>query len=209
VLSETGIVGFLLFAAALGTAIAASARRARTDTVALAALGTFTCWLVHASVDWTWSFPSIGVPVFLLLGAAAARREDARLPLRAAVPAALAAVALAAGAFGLPWLAAHYVREALDGRGNPAAALDTARSLDPISTDPLVAAASRAPSPRAAIEPLEKAVRKEPRSPDLLYALGRKQLLAGDRAAARSTLAHALRLDRGEPVIEQALADAR
>jgi hypothetical protein len=209
VLSETGIVGFLLFAAALGTAIAASARRARTDTVALAALGTFTCWLVHASVDWTWSFPSIGVPVFLLLGAAAARREDARLPLRAAVPAALAAVALAAGAFGLPWLAAHYVREALDGRGNPAAALDTARSLDPISTDPLVAAASLAPTPRAAIAPLEKAVRMEPRSPDLLYALGRKQLLAGDRAAARSTLAHALRLDPGEPVIEQALADAR
>jgi hypothetical protein len=208
-LMETGIVGFVLLAAALGLAVAAFARRARDDLVALGALGAFTCWLAQASVDWTWTFPALCLPLFALVGAAAA--PDAAVPLsrRASYPLAAGAAALALGGFGLPWLSAHYVRVALSRSADPQAALDRARSLDPLSVDPLLAEWALAPTARAGIPPLVEALRKEPRSADLLFALGRQQRLAGDKAAARRTLRQALRLDPGDPDILAQLAKAR
>jgi hypothetical protein len=208
VLMETGVVGFVLLVGALGLAVAAFARRARDDLVALGALGAFACWLTHASVDWTWTFPSVCLPLFALVGSAAARDRAATLRNRAGLPLAVGAVALALGGFGLPWLSAHDVRAALAGRGD-AATLDRARALDPLSIDPLLAEWALAPTPRAGIPPLVEALRMEPRSPDLLFALGRQQRLAGDRAAARRTLRHALRLDPGDPDILAQLQAAR
>lgn len=200
-LSETGIVGFLLLAVGLASAVAAFARRARDDVVAIGALGAFACWLAHASVDWTWSFPAIGLPLFTLLGAAAARGAQPRLKARTAMPLAALAAGIGIGAFGVPWLSAHYVRAALSRPADAGTDLHRARILDPLSTDPLLAAWALAPTPQAAVAPLVTAVRMEPRSPDLLYALGRQQYLAGQRVAARRTLGRALALDPGEPVI--------
>jgi hypothetical protein len=209
VLTEAGSVGFVLLAASLGLAVSAFARRARDDLVALGALGAFACWLVHASVDWTWTFPAIGLPLFALLGAAAAPDAASQVRARVALPLAAGAAALALGGFGLPWLSAHYVRVAISGAADPRAALDRARSIDPLSIDPLLAEWALAPTPRAGIPPLAQAVRKEPRSADLLFALGRQQRLAGDTAAARRTLRHALTLDPGDPDILGQLAKAR
>jgi hypothetical protein len=208
-LMETGIVGFVLLAAALVFAVVAFARRARDDLVALGALGAFTCWLAHASVDWTWTFPAVCLPLFALVGAAAAPDAAPTLGRRASYPLAVGAAALAIGGFGLPWLSAHYVRVALSGTADPQVALDRARSLDPLSIDPLLAKWALAPTARAGIPPLVEALRKEPRSADLLFALGRQQRLAGDKAAARRTLRKALSLDPGDPDILAQLAKAR
>ena len=209
-LSETGIIGFALLATAVGLAVAAIARRARDDLLAIGALGALAYWLAHSTVDWTWSFPAIGVTLFVFVGTAAAPNEGGRpIPSRASAAAAVAAVALAIGAFGLPWLAAHYVHAAIRGSGNAAADLSRARRLDPLSVDPLLAQAALASTPAAALPPLEEAVRMEPRSPDLLFALGRGQLLAGHKAAGRATLRRALRLDPGDPAIVRVLRTAR
>jgi O-antigen ligase len=209
VLMETGIVGFLLLAGALVCTVAAFARRARDDLVAIGALGAFTCWLVHASVDWTWTFPAVCLPLFALLGAAAGRDEARPLSRRSRPALAVGAVVLALGGFGLPWLSSHYVRAALAGTSDATVALDRARTLDPLSVDPLLAEWALAPNPQGGLAPLREAVRMEPRSADLLFALGRQQRLAGDKAAARRTLRHALRLDPGDPDILAQLAAAR
>lgn len=208
-LTETGIVGFVLLASALALAVAAFARRARDDLVALGALGAFTYWLVHASVDWTWTFPAVSLTLFALVGAAASRDAGPLLARRTRLALAAGATALAIGGFGLPWLSAHYVNVALSGTGDPRTLLDRARSLDPLSVEPLLAQWALAPNARAGIPPLVEALRKEPRSADLLFALGRQQRLAGDRAAARRTLRAALRLDPGDPDILAQLAQAR
>ncbi|MHB8471075.1 MAG: O-antigen ligase family protein, partial [Gaiellaceae bacterium] len=208
-LSETGIVGFLLLAAALVLAVGSFARRARDDLLALAALGAFACWLAQASVDWTWTFPAVGLPLFALVGAAAGRTGAPALRTRAGVVLAAAAGTLAVGGFGIPWLAQHYVHAALTAGPAAATDLDRARSLDPLSTDPLLARWALAPTARAGVAPLAAAVRMEPRSPDLRYALGRQLTLAGEKRAARRELRVALRLDPGDPVILLALRAAR
>ena len=207
-LAETGLVGLALLVLCLGASVASFARRARDDLVAVGALGTFACWLAHSSVDWTWTFPAIGIPVFLLVGTAAAAGGPP-LRLRIRVPLAAGAVALALGAFGLPWLSARYVRAAIAGHGNQSRELDLARSLDPISTDPLLARWALAATAQAGIAPLVQAARMEPRSADFLYLLGRQQLLAGERSAARRTLHRALRLDPADPAIKAELAKVR
>jgi hypothetical protein len=129
------------------------------------------------------------------------------------MPAALAlgaaAVAVAIGGFGPPWLSARYVQNALAGRGDAGAQLRRAAALDPLSVDPLLAHWALAPTPRAGIAPLLAAVRKEPRSPDLLFALGRQQLLAGRRAAGLHTLRRALALAPRDPGILAQLRSAR
>lgn len=199
-LAETGVLGLFLLATALACAAAAIVPRARSELLALGAAGALACWLAHASVDWTWSFPAVGIPVFALVGAAAAGGER-RLRTGAAVPLGLAAAALALGGFGVPWLAARYVRAALASPAAPGADLRHARALDPLSIEPYLARWALAPTARAGIAPLAAAVRLQPRSPDLLYALGRQQLLAGDGAAGRRTLEHALRLAPADPAI--------
>jgi hypothetical protein len=208
-LSETGLLGLALLALGLGLAVSAFARRARDDLVAVGALGGFACWLAHASVDWTWTFPAIGIPLFVLLGIASSRNDAPPLRRRFGLPLAAAAAALAIGGFGVPWLASRYVHSAIRARGDAGTALSRARRLDPLSVDPLLAEWTLSPTPRAGLAPLEEAVRMEPRSPDLLYALGRQQVLAGDKASARRTLRHALRLDPGDPAIVDQLRAAR
>lgn len=207
-LSETGIVGFALLALALGAFAIVLGRRARDDLVACGSLGAFACWAAHASVDWIWSFPAIGIFLFTLVGIGVSREDGApfAVPVRGAL--ATAAAAAAIGAFGLPWLASRYVSSALDGHADPQSSLDHARSLDPISTDAFLAEWTLAPSARAGIAPLAAAVRQEPRSVELVFALGRQQLLAGDKAAARVTLRRALALDPHDSVVVAAYRKA-
>jgi len=164
-LSEVGIVGFALVATALVLLLFPIVSRTRArDPGATAAFGGAAYWLAHASVDWLWTVPACGLPFFLLLGAGNAGGTRALLSRRAAVASAAVVATIVVVLFVPPWLSAR-----LSVRGQIA----WAKRLDPLAVDPYVSASARAPTPRAAIPPLQAAVRKEPRVVELRFALAK------------------------------------
>jgi hypothetical protein len=211
VLAEQGLVGFVLLSVAVGLPLVLAARRL-PRLPALAAFGAGTYWLVHASADWIWTFPALGVVFFLLLGIGASGpgRGAAALASRGRWLVAPALIALAVLAFTPPYLASRLTTRALEGSSpDPAADLQRARSLDPLSVTPLTAEAALARSPQEEIGPLERAVELEPRSAGLQYLLGLAYLEAGRKEAARERLHIARRLYPQGDVIRQALRRAR
>jgi tetratricopeptide (TPR) repeat protein len=161
VLSQTGIVGGLLFAGFLGAALAAAwlgRRRASPlgKAVASTAVVAFAYWALHGSIDWFWEFPGLAAPAFAWLGLAASLDRPAPVPaerpaewtrrrMSAAALYTLTVVAVAIS-LTLPWLAAREVERAADAwRASPEdayAILDRARALNPLSARPdLVAGA--------------------------------------------------------------------
>jgi hypothetical protein len=209
VLSENGIVGFALLAGALGILIAlAWSGTRRGDVASLAALGAGAYWLAHASVDWLWNFPSVGVPLFVLLGLGVPRARAERLPGRIAVPAAVAVAAVGLYGFGAPLLATKLTSHALAGSRSPVRDLHWARSLDPLSTDPLVAESDLAATPAGAVKPLLTAVSMEPRSASLQYLLGLAYLRNGQKRQARAALERANTLDPRDELVLGALRRA-
>lgn len=110
-LSELGIVGLAVFTAFVALT-AAGVGRSPDRAAAAAALGALAVLVLQASIDWTWSFPGLVVPVLLAAGASAA---GMRRPLR--IPAlALAAVVLAALAASLagPYLSNRQLARAAE-----------------------------------------------------------------------------------------------
>jgi hypothetical protein len=200
-LSEEGIVGLSLLAVGIGFPLAACARRARSELVTAGCLGAVVGFVAHASVDWVWTFPAVGLPLFVLLGAGASRDSPVTLRPWAYGIGAAAAAAVAIVGLAPPWLSSRYVLHAEHHPDRAAADLHRARQLDPLSVDPYLAAWALAPTPTAAIAPLDQAVRKQPRVVDLWYALGRQELAAGRKDAARRTLSVALFLDPHDPVV--------
>jgi hypothetical protein len=72
-LAHTGLVGFVVFAAFLVTAIAGAMRVRRrapvaAQWVAAAALAPLTGWVFHGSVDWFWEMPALSGPAVGFLG---------------------------------------------------------------------------------------------------------------------------------------------
>ncbi len=200
VLGETGIVGFALFAAALGIPLVLVARRARTSLGGAAVLASAAYWIVHASADWIWSFPSIGLVFLLLLGAGIAGSDATmRRPLARGAAAAAALLTLA---FAAPWLAIRYTNHAL--ATNDVGGLTWARRLDPLSVEPYLAEATLR-GPAGAVAPLQRAVDKQPRRAELRYRLGLALLDAGRKADARRELTIAERLDPHDDIVRAAL----
>jgi len=208
VLSENGLVGFALLAGALAIPFRLVARRAK-HAYAAAALGGAVYWLAHASVDWIWTFPAVGIPFFLALGIGASGDDQGglRSPLRWVT--GLVAVLLALFAFAPPWLSARLVPHATSNPGSAGTDLRWAHRLDPLSPDPLFTEADLATSPAKAIAPLEEAVRMEPRAVEAQYRLAIAYLSAGRHPDARRHLLEALRLDPGDPLILEALRGLR
>jgi tetratricopeptide (TPR) repeat protein len=209
-LGETGLIGLALAAAALVPFAWIVLRRARSDLVAAGVLGAVAYWLVHASGDWTWTFPAVGLPFVLLLGAGAAGTESHRIAPRPALASGLALAAVSLLLFAPPWLSSRYTARALE--QSTAAAegeLRWARRLDPLSIDPLVAEAQLASAPDGAVGPLRRAVEREPRSVAPRYLLGVAYLDAGRREEARRELREALRLAPRSDTVRQALRRAR
>jgi O-antigen ligase len=212
-LSETGIVGMVLLVAAVGFPFAGAAARGRQTALlaGLAAAGVYG--LAHASVDWIWTFPAVGVPFFLLLGIANAGGPGDRAPpllrTRVAVPIGVVLVLLAVGAFGLPWAATRLTSAALRDPAHAAGDLRWARRLDPLAIEPFTVEAKLAGTAKAALEPLRKALAKQPRVAALHYLLGSAYLRAGDRSAARRELARAHELDPRDEIVKRALERAR
>jgi hypothetical protein len=151
-LSETGIVGFILF---LGIAVVGAGALVETlrrlegeDLLAAAALTVaLFAYVTHGVVDFDWDFVAVTAPAFAALGVLLAAGRPGRVRLRAQRGVlAIAAGALAAAALyslASPWLASRRVDNAyaaLD-RGDVAAAVSDARSahdLDPVSVDALL-----------------------------------------------------------------------
>lgn len=208
VLAEQGLVGFALLASAFGVVVLALARLARRgNMIATAALGTVTCWLAHACVDWIWTFPSVTAPMFAVAGIGIAGAGTA-LPVRWARLGAAAATAVALFAFAPIALAGWLTQRALAG-GDAGTSLRWARRLDPVSTAPVIAEALRAPTAAAELSSLQTAARMEPRVVATQYLLGVAYLNVGRKAAARAQLDRALALDPQNPSVLAALRALR
>jgi tetratricopeptide (TPR) repeat protein len=221
-LAATGLAGLALLlaliAAAGVAAVGALRRLAGLERDAAAALAVaLALWLVHALVDYDWDFVAVTGPVLFAAGVlAAAGRSTRRAPglLAAAGAAALALAAVVS--IATPWLAERELRKvntALD-RGELEAANDAverARSLDPLSLEPVFADARVAEQRRrevAAHEVYLEATRLQPENPESWLQLGLYEFDTGDRCAAYRHLNEAYTLDpagkqwtRGGPLV--------
>lgn len=207
-LGEEGIVGFALAALAYGALLVGLARRARRrSAAATAALGGCTLLLAQALADWTFTFPALTVPFFLLAGIGLADDGRRRIADRAGTRGAMLLAVAAVIVFVPPWLSAKLVRSALSsGNRN---GLTWAHRLDPVSVEPLIAEAELATNARAAISPLEAARARAPRALAVRYLLGSVYWNAGRRADALREFEAALALHPGDPAVERALAVVR
>jgi hypothetical protein len=208
-LAGTGVVGLALFLALVGvggaTAVGAVRRAEGVERDAAAALALAPAlWLAHALVDYDWDFVEVTGPALFALGVLAAAGQPARRGRYPLAAVGVAAVAVAAPASVVtPWLAERQVREVsarvdradVDGA---AAAADRARSLDPLSLEPVFAQAlvhEAAGRDTAAHAAYEKATRLQPENPEAWLALGLYEFDRGDRCRAYVHLNEAYTLD--------------
>jgi len=134
-LSETGVVGLLLYLGAFGAALWGGFRR---EPEAIALWLGLPAYVAHGLLEVDLDFLAVSAPVFLVGGLLLARHGRPGVQLFAA----LAAVAAAAGvvvSLGSPWLADRAVDRSYAAR-DPATALREAKrahALDPLALDPL------------------------------------------------------------------------
>jgi hypothetical protein len=147
-LSELGLVGFALLAAAIVAAFAGALRSRplgpSARLLSAGALASGSYWIVHTSVDWFWPYPAVTAPVLALLGSAAAPairtlgRRSTR-GWRTWVTIGLAVLALSTVA---PFLADRYTNAATENwRTDPQGAisdLDHAHDLNRFDDFPLL-----------------------------------------------------------------------
>jgi tetratricopeptide (TPR) repeat protein len=208
-LAGTGLVGLALLLAFLAVsarvALGAVRRLEGAERDAAAALAVaLALWLVHALVDYPWDFVAVTAPALFALGVLATAGRELVPHGHRLVAAAAAALALAAAAsLATPWLAERSLREvgrAL-GRGDLAAAREAAeraRTLDPLSLEPLLARArveEQAGSEPAALAAYARATELQPENPEPWLQLGLYEFSLGDRCAAYVHLNRAYTLD--------------
>lgn len=225
-LAETGLVGFVLLAGVIAAAawvVVAALRRAGPERPAVVALAAVvSAWAAHALVDMSWEYPAVTAPVFATLGVLAARPAHGhgagrRLgPLTAFALAALGVAALSSVV--VPWLAERRLDDASAAiaAGDlvaAASAADDARSLDPLSIDPIqlrAAIAEAGGDERRALRLYREAVDLQPRNPDTWFELGRHYLVARrDPATAFCALDRAYAIDSWDPGTNDLLKEVR
>jgi len=169
-LSETGIVGFLLYLGVAGGALW-GAWRARRDSAGLALGIAVAVFFAHAIVDKDWNYVASCGPLFLVAGALVAPRTAEPAPRRLLLAAAALAVALAAVySLAAPWLADRQLATAAT-----AADVKRAHSTNPLSVDALLEYAAFVDaqgSLEQASTLYNDAVRLEPENARTWYALG-------------------------------------
>ena len=181
-LSESGVVGFLLYAAILGTAVVAILRRERSRAWVALALGAALC-VVHSWVDIDWDFIAVQGPLFLAVGALVSGPSTPIPGRRWLVSGAVAVCALAAlYSVTSPWLAVNRVTAAYNAieRNRPGQALTDARSaraFNPLSVDALFVEALVEPSDAKALQLYRRARDLEPTNPETWYQLGAFELV--------------------------------
>ncbi|HEY8029223.1 MAG TPA: O-antigen ligase family protein [Gaiellaceae bacterium] len=172
-LSETGIVGLLLFLAAAGAAVIAVVRtralaqgpeRAAVTALAIGA----AAFLVHLVADVDWDYLGVCGPLLFVVGALVVRGVSPPLPSRRPLVAA-AAVLVAFGAIyslSAPWLAQRQLATAAT-----LAQVKRAHSYDPLSTDVLTEEAAFE-TPVRAEQLYRDALGLEPQNSNLWFEAG-------------------------------------
>jgi hypothetical protein len=194
-LAEIGIVGLLLFAGAVSAAafgvVSALRRldgshRAAAEALAIAPLA----YLLHALIDYDWDFVALTGPIVFVLGVLLVTGRSAR---RRSAPLWTAGIVVVAAAFVFslvsPWLASRSVTQAYEAidRDDLTEAVDSsrrARTLNPLSIEPLLARAAAEEArgdDLAALESYVEAVELQPRNWRPWFELGRFEL-ATDRS---------------------------
>jgi tetratricopeptide (TPR) repeat protein len=212
-LSETGLVGFLLITGAGAATTFGVVRAVRrldgADAAAASALAVLgIAYLAHALIDYDWDFVGVSAPLFLVLGVLLAARRPALAAggLLTAGAVVLVAATLVAS-IASPWLADRKVTSAYAAieRGEVSRAIDDgrlARSLNPLSVDPLYAEAAGEEAggdDRAALDRYIKAVELQPENPRTWFELGRFELKLGFRNEAIRDLTRSSQLDPWGP----------
>jgi hypothetical protein len=217
-LSETGVVGALLFFGFLAAAIVAAVRAVRREPplgpVAVAAVPA-AYWLLHASVDWFWEFPGLTAPALAFLALAAARAgppgpaapSARRRALATAAAAAAAAVCHAAvAAVFCAWVAVRKIDLAVREGSTPHAyaLLASAARWNPFSDQPQLTEAALAANvldrPRE-VRALHAALRRNGADWYAHLMLGIAAGRQGDRRLAAEELREARALSPLEPVV--------
>jgi O-antigen ligase len=195
-LSETGIVGFLLFCAAAGAALFAAWRRRGALALAVAA------FFVHSVVNYDWSFLAVCGPFLFLGGVLVAepreRAAGVRRPLLVA-----ACVVFALGcvySLAAPWLA-----QRAEANATTLAQFNRAHTYDPLNPEILLERAAFQ-SPRDAERSYRDAVNLEPTNANLWLELA--TFYAQNRAwvDAYAALSRAFRYDPLGPAGQCGLA---
>jgi hypothetical protein len=192
-LSETGIVGFLLYIGAVAAALLAAWRRRGGAGTALGlVVATF---FLHTVVNYDWSFLGVSGPFLLLGGIVAARPgPPVRRPLLA-----VAATLFALGcvySLAAPWLSQ---------RAEARLHLESAHSYDPLSTSVLTLQAALADG-RQAERLYRDALALEPTNSNIWLELAQFYAENGDWTNAYRALTRAYRYDPLGPAGQCGLA---
>ena len=178
-LTETGIVGFLLYGGVIAAVVVGVVRGARDRATQVLALVAAVGW-IHSVVDIDWNFVATQGPLFAVAGALVARPAPARR-LRL-VPAAGVAVCALAALYSLfaPWYSDQRLQDAFDSAGQAdlvgtADAARDAHNLDPLALEPIRLLAVTLESVKdypGAKHYYLLATNREPENPDTWYDLG-------------------------------------
>ena len=211
-LSETGILGLLLGAGAIGTGLVAAARAVRRlepseRMVATALLIAGAAYVLHSLVDFDWDFVAVTAPFFVVLGvlAAAPYGSDPPAPRRRPLWALGTTVFVLAALYSLaaPWLADRKVDQAYSAidAADPSRAAQLAsdaRRLDSVSIDPIIAAAAAAEA-RGDVPAAERlyltATKTQPDNWRTWYEVARFEVRQGDMTDANTHLQRAIALN--------------
>jgi O-Antigen ligase len=199
-LSETGIVGFLLYAGVIASVVVAFVRGPR-DRATLALGMAALVAVVHSVIDIDWNYVATQGPLLAIGGVLVSRPAEARRA-QWLLAAATAACCLA-GIYSLfaPWWSNRQVNAAYDEwfiQGKPAAALTdakTAHALNPLALEPLYLLAGLEQDGRY----VRQAVEREPRNPDPWYQLAVFNYARGNYRAAYDAANRSWHLDAFGP----------
>jgi O-antigen ligase len=194
-LSETGIVGFLLFCAAAAAALVAAWRRRGPLALAVAS------FVVHSVVNYDWSFLAVCGPFLFLGGVLVAEPRE-----RASVRRPLLVAACVVFALGCVYsLAAPWLAQRAEATATTLAQFDRAHNYDPLNPQILLERAAFQ-SPRDAERSYREAVNLEPTNANLWLELA--TFYAQNRAwvDAYAALSRAFRYDPLGPAGQCGLA---
>jgi hypothetical protein len=242
VLSGLGLLGGIPALGALvasGWAVVTGYRRLRGETRAAGAavLAALTAFAIHNQLDWDWTFFSLTLAAYPLVGVLATagqphaeRRERLATSRRVQAALALPVLALAAVIALLPYLSSRAVAraETLDGqagelqdagdalqaatkRESALVELDLALGFEPVNYRALLDQAFiqvELARPDAAVATLRRAIRLEPLSFDAWDQLGQLQSRRGQHAKACATLTYAYKLSGHLSGVRHDLVDA-
>jgi hypothetical protein len=209
-LSETGVIGFALLAAALLLPFVqlARSRRELSSFVVVALGGAGAYFVLHGSLDWLFLIAAVAVPAFVALGACAAAGGEREIKLaQGRQRTAIAVGALVAAVAAVP----VYLSTTLTVRAETQAATSTKRALDTLSlatrvnpwaVQPLIVRSAILESTGGyadAAKTLGDATRRDPNNWTAWVALAEARRAAGHKAAAKAALARAATLNPRAP----------